>query len=112
MRKFTLILLSAVLISALIAKPCFADGPLRKLGRGLANLFTGIVEIPKKVILKSKKENLAKGLTSGFMEGVQEGLVRTASGLYETLTFPIPAPADFEPMVSPEFVFEEWEVSP
>jgi len=109
MRKFALILLSAVLISALIAKPCFAGGPLRKLGRGLTNLLTGIVEIPKKVILTSKKENLAKGLTSGFMKGVQEGMVRTASGLYETLTFPIPAPADFEPMVSPEFVFEEWK---
>ena len=109
MRKFALILLFAVLISALIAKPCFADGPLRKLGRGLTNLLTGIVEIPKKVILTSKKENLAKGLTSGFMKGVQEGMVRTASGLYETLTFTIPAPADFEPMVNPEFVFEEWK---
>lgn len=109
MRKVVLILLSTVLISSLITKPCFANGPLRKLGRGLANVFTGIVEIPKKVILTSKKENLAKGLTSGFMKGVQEGLVRTASGLYETLTFPIPSPADFEPMVIPEFVFEEWE---
>ncbi len=109
MRKFALILLSAVLISSLMAKPCFADGPLRKLGRGLANLFTGIVEIPKGVILRSKKEGAVKGLTSGFVEGAKQGLVRTASGLYEALTFPIPAPVDYEPMVSPEFVFEEWE---
>ncbi len=108
MRKATLALITVIIISNLIIVPCFAD-PLRKLGRGLTNTLTGVVEIPKKVILISKKDSPWLGLTWGWVKGLGVGMLRTASGLYETLTFPIPAPADYEPMVHPEFVFEEWE---
>jgi len=108
MRKVLLVLVAAIIISNLIITPCFA-GPLRKLGRGLANAATGIVEIPKKVILISRNDNLLMGLTWGWVKGTAVGMLRTASGLYEAVTFPIPAPADYEPMVQPEFVFEEWE---
>ncbi|MCQ9208162.1 MAG: exosortase system-associated protein, TIGR04073 family [Omnitrophica bacterium] len=108
MRKALLVLVAAVMISSLIITPCFAD-PLRKLGRGLVNTLTGVVEIPKKVILISKNDNLFMGLTWGLVKGLAVGLLRTATGVYETVTFPIPAPADYEAMISPEFVFEEWE---
>lgn len=108
MRKVILIALAAVMISSLIISPCFAD-PLRKLGRGLTNAVTGIVEIPKKVILISKNDNPLLGLTWGWVKGAAVGLLRTASGLYEAVTFPIPAPADYEPIINPEFVFQEWE---
>ncbi|MFC1698616.1 exosortase system-associated protein, TIGR04073 family [Candidatus Omnitrophota bacterium] len=108
MRKWFLVLIAVVLISNLIISPCFAD-PIRKLGRGLANAVTGVVEIPKKVILISKNDNPLLGLTWGWIKGAAVGLLRTAAGVYETVTFPIPAPADYEPMISPEFVFEEWE---
>ena len=67
------------------------------------------MEIPKKVILISKNDNPLLGLTWGWVKGAAVGLLRTAAGVYETVTFPIPAPADYEPMVNPEFVFEEWE---
>jgi putative exosortase-associated protein (TIGR04073 family) len=109
MRKLALIIVGAIIISSLVAYPCFAQGPMRKLGRGLLNTITGLVEIPKEVILTSKKDSLLKGLTWGWVKGIGTGLLRTASGVYETVTFPIPAPADYEPMVKPEFVFEEWE---
>lgn len=108
MRKWILVLIAVVLISNLIITPCFAD-PIRKLGRGLANAVTGVVEIPKKVILISKNDNPALGLTWGLVKGAAVGLLRTAVGVYETVTFPIPAPADYEPMIQPEFVFQEWE---
>lgn len=108
MRKYVLTLVAVLIIANLIVTPCFAD-PFRKLGRGLTNAVTGIVEIPKKVILISKNDNLGLGLTWGFIKGSAVGLLRTAVGLYETITFPIPAPADYEPMINPEFVFQEWE---
>jgi putative exosortase-associated protein (TIGR04073 family) len=108
MRKVLLVLLATVIITSLTISPCFAD-PLRKLGRGLANTVTGVVEIPKKVYLISKNDNPALGLTWGWVKGAAVGLLRTAAGIYETVTFPIPAPADYEPMIQPEFVFEEWE---
>ncbi len=108
MRKTLLLLIAVVIISNLIIAPCFAD-PLRKLGRGLVNIVTGVVEIPKKVILISKNDSLSRGLTWGLVKGTAVGVLRTASGIYETVTFPIPAPAEYEPMIHPEFVFEEWE---
>jgi putative exosortase-associated protein (TIGR04073 family) len=103
-----LILVAVVIISNLIINPCFAD-PLRKLGRGLANTVTGVVEIPKKIYLISKNDNPLLGFTWGWIKGTAVGLLRTAAGVYETVTFPIPAPADYEPIINPEFVFEEWE---
>lgn len=109
MRKVFLTLIAVIIIFNLIIAPCFAQDPLRKLGRGLANTLTGVVEIPKKVILISKNENPLLGLTWGLIKGAAAGLLRTAAGVYETVTFPIPAPADYEPMVQPEFVFEEWK---
>lgn len=109
MRKFIAVLVAVVIISSLIGTPCFAQDALRKLGRGLVNSVTGVVEIPKKVYMISKNDNVLLGLTWGFVKGTATGLLRTAAGVYETVTFPIPAPADFEPMVHPEFVFEEWE---
>lgn len=108
MRKFLLVLVAVVLISNLIITPCFAD-PMRKLGRGLVNTLTGVVEIPKKVYMISKSDNILMGLTWGWVKGTAVGLLRTACGVYETLTFPIPAPADYEPIMDPEFVFEGWE---
>jgi len=109
MRKVLLVLVAVVFISNLIIAPCFAQEPMRKLGRGLANTLTGVVEIPKKVFTISRDDNVLLGLTWGLIKGTAVGLLRTAVGVYETVTFPIPAPADYEPMINPEFVFEEWE---
>ena len=108
MSKFLLLLVAVVLASNLIITPCFAD-VWRKLGRGLANTLTGVVEIPKKVFMVSKEENVFMGMTWGLVKGTTVGMLRTAAGVYETVTFPIPAPADYEPIIHPEFVFEEWE---
>jgi putative exosortase-associated protein (TIGR04073 family) len=108
MRKVLLILVAVILISNFLITPCHAE-VMRKLGRGVTNALTGIVEVPKKMYLISKNDNLAMGLTWGLVKGAGVGLLRTAAGLYETVTFPIPAPADYEPIIHPEFVFEEWE---
>lgn len=108
MRKFLLVLVAVIIISSLAITPCYAD-MWRKLGRGIVNSLTGVVEIPKKVILISKNDHLLLGLTWGWVKGAGVGLLRTVAGVYETVTFPIPAPADYEPIVHPEFVFEEWE---
>lgn len=109
MRKVLLILVAIVLISNVMITPCHASEVMRKLGRGITNSLTGVVEIPKKMYLISKNDNLALGLTWGLVKGTAVGLLRTTAGVFETLTFPIPAPADYEPIIHPEFVFEEWE---
>ena len=106
MRKFLLVLVAVILISNLIITPCFAD-VWRKLGRGLANTVTGVIEIPKKVIMISKEENVLLGMTWGLVKGTTVGMLRTAAGVYETVTFPFPIPEDYAPVLEPEYVFSE-----
>ena len=80
-------------------------GAVSKLGRGVINMFTGWVEIPKRVIETSQASGAAAGWTWGLLRGFGHGFVRTAAGFYEVFTFPFPAPPDYQPVIQPEFVF-------
>ncbi len=76
-----------------------------KLIRGAVNVFTGWVELPKRVIMTSQEEGPASGLTVGLFKGIYYGFVRTAAGLYEGVTFPFPAPSGYAPVMDPAYVF-------
>ncbi len=107
MRKTTNFVIIFVLIISLfcVQSPCFAQDMLRKLGRGVANIATGVIEIPKS-IQESFYDNgpIAAG-TYGVLDGVYKFLLRTGVGVYEVITFPLPFPADYEPIIEPEFLF-------
>ena len=76
-----------------------------KLGRGAVNLFTGWVEIPKRIQETTLVSGAWSGFTWGLLRGLGYGFIRTAAGGYEVITFPFPAPPDYEPVIQPEFVF-------
>jgi len=84
-----------------------SENALTKLGRGLANGVTGIVEVPKQIYLVSKEREPITGITYGTAKGICLGLMRTGAGVYDTLTFPIP-PYN-KPLMDPEFVFDGWQ---
>ncbi|HNX91357.1 MAG TPA: exosortase system-associated protein, TIGR04073 family [Candidatus Omnitrophota bacterium] len=90
-----------------LATQCYAQDPAKKLGRGLANILTGWVELPKNIYQTSVEENVLSGLTMGLAKGVGMTIVRTGAGVYETVTFPFPIPEGYEPVLQPEFVFSE-----
>jgi putative exosortase-associated protein (TIGR04073 family) len=74
-----------------------------KLGRGLANLFTGVVEIPKNISREWRKTDPATGVIVGGVKGVGWAASRMAVGAFETVTFPVPVPANYEPLMQPEY---------
>ena len=76
-----------------------------KLSRGVVNVLTGWVEIPKRVMETSQLSGPAAGFTWGILRGLGHGFIRTAAGLYETATFPFPAPPNYAPILEPEYVF-------
>ncbi|MFA6281314.1 MAG: exosortase system-associated protein, TIGR04073 family [Candidatus Omnitrophota bacterium] len=80
---------------------------LTKLGRGVTNALTGVVEIPKQVYLVSMEKEPVTGATYGTAKGICYGLLRTAAGVYDTVAFAIP-PYD-KPIMEPAFVFEGWK---
>ena len=76
-----------------------------KLSRGAVNILTGWVEIPMRIQETSESSGTAAGWTWGLLRGVGHGFVRTAAGFYELVTFPFPAPPNYEPVIQPEFVY-------
>ena len=73
-----------------------------KLGRGLTNMFTGFVEVPKNISREWRRSDPATGVIVGGVKGVGWGFTRFAGGAYETFTFPAPTPANYEPLMYPE----------
>lgn len=88
-----------------LAMPSYAANAGEKLRRGLANFATGWVEIPTEMSKSIKESNPAFGIIVGTVKGTAKGLVRTAAGVYDTVTFPIP-PYD-KTWVNPEFIVSE-----
>ncbi len=107
--KMTKALLVCLVVIAMIgvAANCYAQDPAKKLARGVANVLTGWVELPKNIYETSVEENILSGLTMGLAKGIGMTIVRTGAGVYETVTFPFPIPEDYQPVLEPEFVFSE-----
>lgn len=104
--KYKVLIVALVMVMVLaMATASYAQDPAKKLGRGLANILTGWVELPKNIYDVSVEENPLAGLTIGLAKGVGMTIVRTGAGIYEVVTFPFPIPEDYGPVLEPEFVF-------
>ena len=104
MKKAAVFLLT-VLAIGLAASPARAADPVTKLGRGIANALTGWIEIPKSVYRTSAEQGPFVGLTRGLANGAGVAVERTGAGFYDAATFPVPAPANYESPIDPEYVF-------
>jgi len=116
MRKSLKLTATVVLILciAAITLPVFAqEGSAiekigKKLGRGIVNVATGWVELPKNIYDTSvETNNPLMGITYGTLKGIGMTVVRTGAGAYDVATFLFPVPQDYQPLLKPEFVFEE-----
>lgn len=114
----TLFLAVAILIALATAVPSFATEMPKpesiaekmsfKLVRGTTNFFTSIVEIPKQTILTGRNHGPI-GYVVGPIKGVGMALYRGLIGLTETVFFMVPQPGYYDPMMEPEFVWQDWD---
>lgn len=77
-----------------------------KLARGAVNFATGWVEVPKQIYLVGREEGWTTGLIRGPIDGLGMFAARTIAGAYEILTFPVPIPPGYQPMVQPDYVWQ------
>lgn len=75
-----------------------------KLGRGIVNVLTGWVEIPKTIAKEWRRTDPFTGTVIGFFKGLGWGVARTLAGFYEVLSFPFPVPRNYEPVMQPEYI--------
>ena len=108
MRKKILISIIFLVFLASSVPPIHAeDNFARKLGRGCANLFLGWLEIPKEVGDTLEDEGEVAACFAAPFTGLVKGLIRTVVGAYEIITFPIPIPGGYRPVLEPEFVLQK-----
>lgn len=93
MRK-TIFILSTVVVAAILASGC--AGPEQKLGRGLRNTMEGarLGELRRSIEQTSLWEGQDRAYTTGIVRGVNRTVARTALGVFEVVTFPIPTTPD------------------
>lgn len=83
----------------------YRDGPVRKLGRGLANALTGVFELPLAMERTARAEGQLAGATVGTLRGVGMAVGRTLAGGFETVTFLLPNPrGGYTPIMDPEYL--------
>ena len=70
-----------------------------KLGRGLSNALGGWLEIPLNIDQRYSKSDTGGSLFTGLAYGIFKGAVRTGVGVYETVTFFLPYPENFAPIL-------------
>lgn len=106
-QKLSVKFLIAVLLAVVLMAPetCWAGDAFSKLGRGVANVLTGWIEIPKNIYATSVEDNVLAGATLGLAKGAGMTIVRTGAGIYEVATFPFPLPENYDPILEPEYAF-------
>ena len=90
-----------------MASAGYAQNMSNKLNRGLVNIVTGWFEVPKNMSDGISKHDFVSAFFIGLPKGCWMTIVRTGAGIYDTVTFPIPAPQDYKPVLEPEFAFQK-----
>lgn len=76
-----------------------------KLGNGVANVVTGVAEIPKTMMITGHQHGAAYGMTAGFFTGLVHMIGRTLSGAVDIATFFVPT----TPMVDPAYIWDDFD---
>ncbi len=79
-----------------------------KFTRGIANLVTSPVEIPKQSYL-TVRDRGPIGYLIGPLKGIGMTTYRAVIGGVETIFFMVPQPGYYDPMVDPDYVWNGWE---
>jgi putative exosortase-associated protein (TIGR04073 family) len=79
-----------------------------KLTRGVTNIGTAVVELPKQIYLTMRGGEKA-GVVIGPLKGIGMTFYRAFTGAVDTVFFLVPQPGYYDPMIDPEFVWQGWE---
>jgi putative exosortase-associated protein (TIGR04073 family) len=86
-------------------------GSLRKLGRGIANVFTCPLELLERPQQVARRDGWLAASTVGVLQGAWRTVQRAGTGLFEVGTFYAEIPEGYAPLMEPEFAFghDTWE---
>lgn len=92
----------ALMTAFFMAVPAaYADDAFVKLGRGVVNVVTSPLEYPVQYMVLEEEHNAPVALISTVLYGTLFTVTRILGGAYEIVTFPIPLPRNYEPLMHP-----------
>ena len=102
---------ASIIVAMAVESPmALAQDPIHKAGRGVANVLTCWVEIPKNLHLGTQEENPVLGAGWGLVKGSGLALTRVLVGAYEAVSFLVPYPKDYaSPYEGLELADYAWE---
>lgn len=108
MRKSVAALLVLVVIIFNVS-PGYCETPaFRKFRRGFCNMCTFPMEVGKQMSVVGEAHGIGWAATVGLVKGILFSAARAVTGVYETVTFPLPLPAGYKPIMNdPEFFWTE-----
>ena len=80
-----------------------------KLGRGLADMTTGFLELPGNIVAENRDHGAGSAATVGFAKGLGMIPVRELVGVYNFVTAPFPYPNNYGPILHPEYPWGYFE---
>jgi putative exosortase-associated protein (TIGR04073 family) len=80
----------------------FAGDPISKLSRGIVNIGTSPLGYLNQYFRSAAVRDPFVAVFEGLFNGTAEMLERIVVGSYEVLTFPVPVPDNYEPIIRPE----------
>ena len=104
MKKYLFTCFVSTLFIFQLSLNAHGDGPFKKLGRGFINVLTGWTDGFKTLGEAWDKNHSVPETLGAVPEGMVKAGIRTAIGAYETLTFSVPIPENYEPITEPEYV--------
>lgn len=108
MKKAVMVFLVILFMISFI-RPAYCDSPMKKLGRGMANILTCLLEVPEQMKIVNNTDGPIAASTYGVIKGFAMTGLRAIVGAYEVVTFPIPSPkGNYGPILTdPEFFFAD-----
>lgn len=90
----------------------FGRNPVQKLARGLFCIISSVLLVPRDIVQVGGATEpfymcSLKGPVVGGAQGVYDMLLQMGSGIFDVVTFPIPAGRDWEPLIPREKLFPE-----
>ena len=93
-------------------RPASDYTPLDKLGRGLAGMTTGFLELPGNIAAENRESSAGSAATIGFAKGLGMIPVRELLGVFNFVTAPIPWPNGYAPIMEPEYPWRYFQGAP
>lgn len=78
-----------------------------KLSRGVFNILTGWGELPRQMIKSGKEKGWWAPVFIGIPAGALMTVVRTGTGVFETVSFFVPIDDSYGPLIDPAFVWQK-----